>query len=182
MMSLILKSVKDIHPGRGTRDRLGRESGEGEKSEVTWMRLFLNTLVILGVIGMVVLNCPEVWGVDWLFYGRTDKYSCFFDVKGIHRPSENIVEVSEKQNYTNKGVNFMVEALGKKYENLSHSITLWEINCTNKKFRFLSLSHYSKEGKVIYSWKVLYSSGPPEEWSPFITDSLGERLYRAVCK
>jgi len=146
------------------------------------MRLFLNMLMILGAIGMIILDCPKVWGADWMFYGRTDQYSCFFDVESIHRPSENIVEVSEKQNYTNKGVNFMVEALGKKYENLSHSITLWQINCTDKKFRFLSLKHYSKEGKEIYLWKVLYSSLPPEEWSPFIKDSLGERLYRAVCK
>lgn len=138
--------------------------------------------MIFGAIGMIILDCPEVSGADWMFYGKTDKYSCFFDVESIHRPSENIVEISEKQNYTSKGVNFMVEALGKKYENLSHSITLWQINCVDKKFRFLSLKHYSKEGKEIYLWKVLYSSLPPEEWSPFIKDSLGERLYRAVCK
>jgi len=146
------------------------------------MRLFLNMLMIIGAIGMIILDCPEVGGADWMFYGRTDKYSCFFDLESIHHPSENIVEVSEKQNYTSKGVIFMVEALGKKYENLSHSITLWQINCADKKFRFLSLKHYSKEGKEIYLWKVLYSSLPPEEWSPFIKDSLGERLYRAVCK
>jgi hypothetical protein len=146
------------------------------------MRLFLNTLLILGAIGIVVFDGREVCGVDWRFYGRTDKYSCFFDVESIHRISENIVEVSEKQNYTNQGVNFMMESLGKKYENLSHSITSWQINCMNKKFRFLSLTHYSKEGKEIYSWKVLYSSVPPEEWSPFTPNSLGERLFRAVCK
>lgn len=146
------------------------------------MRSFFNALMILGAIGIVALDGREVWGGDWMFYGRTEKYSCFFDVKSIHRPSENIVEVSERQVYTNKGVNFMVEALGKKYENLSHSITSWQINCANKKFRFLSLTHYSKEGKEIYLWKVLYSSVPPEEWSPLIPNSLGERLYRAVCK
>jgi len=146
------------------------------------MRLFLNKLMLIGAIGMVILDCPEVLGADWMFYGRTDKYSCFFDVESVHHPSADIVEVSEKQNYTDKGVNFMVETLGEKYDNLSHSITLWHINCANKKFRFLSLTHYSKEGKGIYLWKVLYSSLPPEEWSPFIIDSLGERLYRAVCK
>lgn len=35
MMSLILKSMKDIHPGRGSRDRPASESGEEEKNEVT---------------------------------------------------------------------------------------------------------------------------------------------------
>lgn len=138
--------------------------------------------MIIGTIGMVLFGCPEVWGADWMFYGGTDQYACFYDVKSIGHSSENIVEVSEKQNYTNKGVIFMVEELGKKYEHLSHSITVWQINCADKKFRFLSLTHYSKEGKAVYSWKVLYSTHPSEEWSPFITGSLGERLYRAVCK
>ncbi len=138
----------------------------------------------LGVIfiGLAIFGYSEAWGADWKFYGRTDKYSSFYDAKSISHPSENIVEVSEKQDYTNKSVNFMVEGLGEKYKNLSHSITLWQINCADKKFRFLSLTHYSKEEKVIYSWKVLYSSGPSEEWSPFITGSLGERLFKAVCK
>jgi hypothetical protein len=138
--------------------------------------------VIFAVVGLAFLSYAEVWGVDWKFYGRTDKYSCFYDVKSISHPSENIVEVWEKQDYTNKGVNFMVERLGEKYKNLSHSITLWQINCADKKFRFLSLTYYSKGEKVIYSWKVLYSSGPSEEWSPFITGSLGERLFKEVCK
>ena len=146
------------------------------------MKSLLGKLGVL-LIGIVIFGNTEVWGAeDWMFYGKTDKYSCFYDAKSISHPSENIVEVSEKQDYTNKGVNFMVEGLGEKYKNLSHSITLWQINCGDKKSRFLSLTYYSKEEKVIYSWKVLYSSVPSEEWSPFITGSLGERLFKAVCK
>ena len=140
--------------------------------------------VKLGVVlvGLAAFTYAEVRGADWMFYGKTDKYSCFYDVESISHRSDNIVEVSEKQDYTNNGVNFMVEKLGKKYENLSQLITLWQINCADKKFRFLSLTYYSKEKTVIYSWKILYSSGSPEDWSPFITGSLGERLYKAVCK
>ena len=138
--------------------------------------------VTLVIIGLALFTYAEVWGADWKFYGRTDKYSSFYDAKSISHPSENIVEVWEKQDYTNKGVNYMVEGLGEKYKNLSHSITLWQINCADQKFRFLSLTYYSKEEKVIYSWKVLYSSGPSEEWSPFISGSLGERLFKEVCK
>jgi hypothetical protein len=141
-------------------------------------------LVKLGVIliGFAIFGYAEVWGADWKFYGRTDKYSSFYDAKSISHPSENIVEVWEKQDYTNKGVNFMVEGLGEKYKNLSHSITLWQINCAEKKFRFLSLTHYSKENSPIYSWKLLYSSDSLTEWSSFTPGSLGEKLYKAVCK
>jgi hypothetical protein len=138
--------------------------------------------IVALVIGFFVFSNAEVWAEDWMLYGNTDKYSCFYDAKNISHPSENTVEVWEKQNYTNKGVNFVVEELGKKYENLSQLITLWQINCVDKKFRFLSLTYYSKEKTIIYSWKVVYSSGRSDEWSPFIMDSLGERLYKAVCK
>ena len=97
--------------------------------------------------------------------------------------SAGVVEVLEKEEYTDKGVNFVAEQLGKNYyENLGHLITLWQINCTEKKSRFLSLTYYSKERTVISSWKMLYSSGASEEWSPFVPQSLGERLYKVVCK
>jgi hypothetical protein len=138
--------------------------------------------VTLVIIGLALFTYAEVWGADWKFYGRTDKYSSFYNAKSISHPSENIVEVWEKQDYTNKGVNYMVEGLGEKYKNLSHSITLWQINCADKKFRFLSLTHYSKENSPIYSWKLLYSSDSSTEWTSFTPGSLGEGLYKAVCK
>jgi hypothetical protein len=144
--------------------------------------LWIKLGVIFVVIGTAVFHYAEARGEDWIYYGRTDKYLCFYDSKSISHPSPNIVEVTEKQNYTEKGVTFMVEEIGKKYEKLDHLITLWQINCADKKFRFLSLTYYSKEKTIIYSWKVLYSSGAPEEWSPFIAGSLGERLFNAVCK
>ena len=145
------------------------------------MKSLLGKLGVL-CIGLIILGSAEVWGGDWMFYGKTYKYSCFYDAKSISHPSENIVEVWEKQDYTNKGVNYMVEGLGEKYKNLSHSITLWQINCADKKFRFLSLTHYSKENSPIYSWKLLYSSDSSTEWTSFTSGSLGEGLYKAVCK
>ena len=54
------------------------------------------------LIGLAIFGYGEVWGADWMFYGKTDKYSCFYDAKSVSRPSENIVEMSEKQNYANK--------------------------------------------------------------------------------
>ncbi len=140
--------------------------------------------ILWGVIlaGLAIFGSSEAREEDWKFYGRTDHYTCFYDVKSIGHPSENIVEVSEKQIYTNPGIHFMIGELGKKYENLSHSVTLWQINCVDKKFRCLSLTHTSKENKIIYSWRILYSSGPSGEWNTLVSGSMGERLYKEVCK
>ncbi len=145
------------------------------------MKLLLAELGAI-IIGLLVFGCAEVRAEDWMYYGRTDNYLCFYDLKSINHPTENIVEVAEKQDYTKEGVKFTVEQLGRKYENLGHLITSWQINCPDKKFRFLSLTYYSKEKTVIYSWKLLYSSGHGEEWSSFSAGSVGERLYKAVCK
>lgn len=133
------------------------------------------------VIGFLIFSFGKAWPEDWAYYGRSEKSLCFYDAKSIIR-SADIIEVLEKEEYTDQGVNFMAERLGKNYENLSHLITLWQINCAEKKSRFLSLNYYSKEKKVISSWKILYSSGASEEWSPFVPQSLGEKLYKAVCK
>jgi hypothetical protein len=145
------------------------------------MKSLLGKLGVLS-IGLLILGNSEVWGADWVFYGETDTYKFYYDKESISRPSKNIVEVSEKLIYLDKGVNFIVRELGQKYENLSHSITLWQIDCPNENFRFLSLTYYSKEEKIIYSRKLLYSSGPAQEWSPITKGTMGWRLYEAVCK
>ena len=134
------------------------------------------------LIGLTIFGYSEAWGADWVLYGETDTYKFYYDKESINRTSKNIGEVLEKQIYTDKGINYMVGELGGKYENLSHSMTLWQIDCANLNFRFLSLTHYSKEEKVIYSRRLLYGSGPGEEWSPVIKGTMGEILYKAVCK
>jgi hypothetical protein len=134
-------------------------------------------LIVFNIFGYL-----GVYGEDRMFYGGNDKYICFYDLKSVSRLSRDVLRISDYQYYTKEGKDLMIRELGGKYENLSHSITLWEINCREKKFRFLSLTHYSKENNPIYSWKLLYSSDSPNEWSSFTPGSLGERLYQAVCK
>ena len=132
--------------------------------------------------GFIILSYGKVRGEDRMFYGGNDKYTCFYDLESINRPSHNVVRVLDYQYYMKEGKDLMIRELGVKYANLNHTSTLWEINCAEKKFRFLSLTHYSKENNPIYSWKLLYSSNLPTEWTSFTPGSLGERLFMAVCK
>ncbi len=138
--------------------------------------------IILVFIVFIIFGYVEARGEDRMFYGGNDKYTCFYDLESINRLSHDVVRVSDYQYYTKGGKDLMIRELGEKYENLSHTMTLWEINCAEKKFRFFSLIHYSKENNPIYSWKLLYSSDSPAEWSSFTPGSLGEKLYKAVCK
>jgi len=138
--------------------------------------------IIFLPVAFIIFTYVEAWGEDQMFYGRNDKYTCFYDLESINRLSHDVVRASDYQYYTKEGKDLMIRELGGKYENLSHTMTVWEINCAEKKFRFLSLTHYSKANNPIYSWKLLYSSDSPTEWSSFIPGSLGGKLYKAVCK
>src|SRR4030042_6325939 len=69
--------------------------------------------VKLGVIliGLVICGCAEVWGEDWKHYGDDEKFSAYYDVQSITRPSKNIVRVWLRWDWTEKGVIVMCKAL-----------------------------------------------------------------------
>ena len=134
--------------------------------------------VKLGVVlsGLFIFTYGEVWGADWKLYGFNNYSLLYYDAQSITRPSKNIVRVWEKFTYTEKGVMDTVGSLGKKYEDLSHSINLDEINCIEKMIHSLSGTYYDNGGGVIYT----FSSR--SEWDFIIPESLGELLYKEICK
>jgi hypothetical protein len=138
----------------------------------------MKSSVKLGVIliGLAIFGYAEVWGADWKFYGATENYLNYYDAQSITRPSKNIVRVWIKFDYTEKGVMDWVGDFGKKYENLSHSIDLTEINCIEKTIHSLSATHYDNKGGAIYS------DSSPTKLFFIIPESVGENLYKEVCK
>jgi len=132
----------------------------------------------LGVIliGLALFGYAEVWGADWEYYGGCDNYLAYYDAQSITRTSKNIARVWVRWDWTEKGVINCVGSLGKKYENLSHSIYLMEINCEEKMTHELSLTYYDNNGGVIY----LFSSS--SEWDFVISESVTEGLYKEVCE
>ncbi len=135
---------------------------------------------LLGVIliGLAIFGYGEVWGADWKLYGSSEKSLAYYDTQSITRPSKNIVRVWVKITYTEKGVMDTVGSLGKKYEDLSHSIILREINCVEKMIHSLSGTYYDNGGGVIYT-----SSSPYlREWVFIAPESLAESLYEEICK
>jgi len=69
-----------------------------------------------------------------------------------------------------------VRTLGNKYENVSYYINLNEINCLEKEYRSLSRIFYDNKGEMIIS------TSPPSEWKFIIPESIGENLFKEVCK
>ena len=134
--------------------------------------------VKLGVIliGLAIFGYAEAWGADWKLYFVHEKLLAYYDAQSINHPSKNIIRVWTRWDYKEKGVLGWVGKGGKKYENLSHSNDLWEINCVEKKVRNMSVTFYDNRGDIIDS------SNSPSEWSFIVPESGGDLLYKEVCK
>jgi hypothetical protein len=134
-------------------------------------------LLGLGVIliGLTIFGYSEVWGANWISYGQTNLSLHYFDLESISRPSENVLIVWVKYEYTNAGIIAAVERLGDKYIDLSESRSLYEINCKQKKYRCLSSTDYSKDGTILNEFST------PMAWKYMVPKSNIESLYKLFC-
>jgi hypothetical protein len=130
-------------------------------------------------MGFSIFFWAEAQGEDWKLYAKTDLYECFYDAENVTEPSENIVRVWTKLEYTERGIAGIVKEFGKHYESLSYSLRLWEINCAEKRQRILSITEYSVEGNILYTNPA---GSRPSDWKDISPESVGENLYKAVCK
>jgi hypothetical protein len=147
------------------------------KKRGAFMKSFSRVGVIL--IGFAIFGYAEVWGADWKLFAETDLYECFFDAEDTTPSSKNIVDVWAKLEYTKKGITGIVKKFGEHYADLSYSLELFEINCTEKKERILSITEYSAEGKILYANSV---QGRLPAWKIIPRESVDESLYKTVCK
>jgi hypothetical protein len=127
--------------------------------------------IVILIIGLIIVSVGEAYGMDWKFYWFDENFLAYYDAQSITRPSKNIVRMWVKLNYNEKGVMDVVGKLGKKYENFSHVIVLYEINCIEKMIRAKESIDYDNKGRVIHS------SRSPLEWNFIIPGSMGEILY-----
>jgi hypothetical protein len=134
--------------------------------------------VKLGVIlvGLLIFGCAGMRETHWRVFDLNDEEIRYYYVEGIKHLTQNIVRVWVKVEYTDKGVMEKVQKLGKNYEDLKYTMMEEEINCLDKKWRDLSLHHYSKGEKVISS------SSRAGHWNQIVSSSAAETLLKAVCK
>ena len=137
--------------------------------------LLVNFGVIL-VIGLAIFGNIEVWGADWKLFHSDEESFSYYDAEGITRSSGNTVKVWVKKVYTKEGVICAIQKLGKSVEKLSLETHLFEINCVENNRHFLYSIWYSEKGEVIHS------DSKPGEWTSIVPESIGEMLYKAVCK
>jgi hypothetical protein len=139
------------------------------------MKSLLGKLEVI-LVGLIIFGYVEVRGADWEKYDESETMAFYYAVESITHPSKDVVRVWEKRVYKVKGITEMVEEFGNKYETLSHMLILSELDCVEKKMKGLSFVNYSTGGKI------LSSSSSGFDWAFIDPDSIGETLYKILCK
>jgi len=133
--------------------------------------------VVFFIIGFMILGNVEVWGEEWKVLERTDEEAVSYDTGSITRPSRGTVRVLVRTVFSEKGIDMHVKEFGERFKNLNHVKDLLEFNCVDKRTRVLQSTIYAKDENILVS-----DTSSELEWRVIIPDSLGETLYKEVCK
>ena len=139
------------------------------------MKSLLGGLGVI-LIGLTVFSYAEVWGEDWIRYGKNETGCHYYNQQNVTHLSKDIVRVWNKIVFTEKGRASAVERLGKSYDKFGYDISLKEINCKDKKQHWVSSKVYSMNGKLLST--PVYNTG----WEPIAEGSLSDILFQKVCK
>jgi hypothetical protein len=128
-------------------------------------------------VALALLGSTEAGGTDWKAYGGTNDGVFYYDTENIIHPSKNIIRFWHKAIFSEAGLREAVNTFGKDYENLDHSISLREINCSEKKIRSLAVTYYSNVGAILDS-AMDYEA----EWHRIDSEAIIESLYQRLCE
>jgi hypothetical protein len=141
---------------------------------------------LLSVITMVFL-VSQAQGAEWISLGKDGPGNeCFYDRETLTKLPNGIIKVwimnlysdEARKKYSQRRISDGL-ADDKRYETLSYSLSMWEINCAVREFRGMANIDYSTDkGKLETN---TYKHQPSEGWGPVPPDSIGEVMYKTVC-
>jgi hypothetical protein len=122
-------------------------------------------------------------GAQWQLYADTSDKKFYYDSETIQRTSGNMVKVLVKEVYSDEQIKQKIirirTELGfstKDFENIEYALKAWEIHCGDKVSKFSSYIYYDHKGFVLDSYYL-----DSDKWSIITTESVGEKLYKALC-
>jgi hypothetical protein len=160
---------------------------EVERSTISSNARMTKTIHFLLLTMMMVFSVSQAQGADWVLYGvGRHANKLFYDRETLTKPSEGMVKVWQKKEYSDKGrdkyIQRRVNEVGnnvERYEKLSYTSNFWEINCVSREERLIATSDHSRDGEVLRSYTPQHQQS--EGWEPIHPDLMGIELYNAVC-
>jgi hypothetical protein len=123
----------------------------------------------------------HTWAAEWIRFEASPSEDMYYDKSGINNENKNSVRVWVRSIFREKG-KIHIYSILKNYgtppdnpDTVSHSMTLYELDCVNNKFRFASYTIYGGERSV------LYSNLKPLEWVYIMPETVPDALKNIVC-
>jgi predicted neuraminidase len=134
----------------------------------------------------ILFLASQIQGAEWLSIGKDMVGNeLFYDHEIQIKRSTDIMEIWMKVIYSDEGrkqrikERITAKANVERYENLSYSLELQQIDCTKKRFRIMAYNDYSSDGRMLYQF--VSEQQTPEGWEFIAPDSMGARMYKIVC-
>ena len=118
------------------------------------------------------------WGADWKEFYDSDIGKYFYDADNMDRPTGDIVMLYVKSALTEKGIWGWVQRLGNNFNNLSYTVRLSQLNCADRRWRWLAMTFYSNEDTNLKT----VTADAISDWDLINTESPLEPLFKAICK
>jgi len=135
--------------------------------------------LFLLLFGCYLIDCPEVRREGWQFLEKDEEGIWLYYRENVQPHRNDPIQVWTKKIYNQKGVSDAVIRYGKDYLNLDHVISVWEMDCLQRKFKLISADFYSKDNTIIYAYDNEKEGYFTPEDIP--VDSHLELLYNQVC-
>jgi len=146
----------------------------------------MNAWTLRMILGLAILfffsAVHYIEAAEWIFYGETRSGHLYYDNISI-KNNGDIARVRTMAIFNDDGKIELASALrkiGKASGNLdllSHSITLEEVDCVNKKLKISTMTIFNEKGGSIHS-PVIKS----DEWDNIIPETNGDILWTIVCR
>ena len=128
--------------------------------------------------GIFIFTLVSVsYSAEWEHYGEVPSGSAYYDKENIKHMPNNIIRVWVKNVYSDTGKKESIKNLGDRFKDVKDTLYLFQINCNEKKLSSVNVTDYDSKGSVISS-----DDNTTLKESIILPESVGEKLYKIVCK
>lgn len=132
---------------------------------------------------VLLLICSAAEGADWRLYGADNGCNYYYDGLSVETLPKGIKEVWTKKQAENvKCILHVIKQRNelklpiKGYENFSHTMASFKIDCSLGKTSTETFTNYDNKGNVLESYTF-----STESWSAIVPESIIYLLYKQVC-
>ena len=146
--------------------------------------IIMNRSIFVMLAVVLLLICSVAEGADWRLYGADNGCNYYYDELSVKTLTKGIKRVLAKKHAENdKCILHVIKQRTelklpiKGYENFSHTMALFKIDCSLEKTSTETFTNYDNKGNILESYTF-----STESWSAIVPESIIYLLYKQICK